>query len=1044
MPQDSAQAANSGNETRRRFLRSEAQPLFWWSMGTTQRAAFQRLVKWLCESLKEFDQPTVSLNSRAFFEAQLNRRNKTFTVSGERGTGKLSMLHTLARATTESVASTWVGAQRTGFTKHNPGVDFFDAHELSFLEASLQHLQGRLVWLDVLDMEVQRSHTNFLAAILTRVEATVERILGNHSTDPYLLRHTNSKAEKALHDLRKLCSEVSAAWDGNLQARSANIDLDTYASEEMRAERTRLDIAQRFAMVLEQLARDLPWSNGIKNPLFVLPVDDFDLHPTRCVELLQLIRMLHYSPCGTRLVSIILGDINSAKKMLKIEYAGELSRMGNIRLQVDSLDRLYHAEAREYATDAIRKLLPHAQTVKLTALSPNDLFNFKPDPSLHSIAELLARIPYTLQKSHFGRDRSNANSVPRIQSLLDFLMNGPFDNQVTRDEDLKKPLAEIHVGAVDRWMVDGKVNVERSGYSMTRNCFMPPREAVDLWHQLAEVVPDQALSLEQVHQLRIATDTQKNQWDDNKARKLMVELYQQALEKDSEVSALLDHQPLGSQLLTYFKDSNSNREQEAAWSSGDDIFQTKCQISSNCQLVPKSLGLPTLVASLSAEWKVQVDATDYSSRDSLSGTKTAETRVLKTLAPRTMGFFMLTHDLFILDDQNRNVRRSAPSSDVVSMVAAKWRTGIGINDFCNVPWLAPPFRSFWAWDHFKSIWHEYVRRIESSLLGTEEVCRQMAFRWISLGVAAIETRGIDHKFFNGSDAVAKENDWRKLGNQVNRMAEELLAYDGHHTDGSTSDEQRLDAQKAFLIPLAKPWIQHIILLLAPESGVPLQENILQLFLDARGKLAAFALSETNRIDLLNRRMKCAAKMIRNGGEDVARRLFLQHQDSVSLSHQTDPIEKGIRWRQRCTELFDFLKVNGKLLEIVNTGRQVRSTDEQYLSAFLDELATGTDSPELSGELERSRANCVILRAIQRRAANDPHLDSLLKGEFLGDRPQELINEVLNSVDVAIEPNRVVAAWVPKAGWIFNQLLDGRLSLDEHWEEVQRLANARID
>ena len=71
----------------------------------------------------------------------------------------------------------------------------------------------------------------------------------------------------------------------------------------------------------------LVWKKGNKkksrvtNPLFVLPVDDFDLNPVRCLELLRLLRSI----AVPRLFTLILGDIDQAEEVLQLKMTGDFA-----------------------------------------------------------------------------------------------------------------------------------------------------------------------------------------------------------------------------------------------------------------------------------------------------------------------------------------------------------------------------------------------------------------------------------------------------------------------------------------------------------------------------------------------------------------------------------------------------------------------------------------------------------------------------------------------------------------------------------------------
>lgn len=87
----------------------------------------------------------------------------------------------------------------------------------------------------------------------------------------------------------------------------------------MRAERSRLSLNHYLSKALDELAEKVFQGYGVTNPLFVLPVDDVDLNPCRCLELLRLLRMI----AVPRLFILALGDLDMVRIVLNLKYSGE-------------------------------------------------------------------------------------------------------------------------------------------------------------------------------------------------------------------------------------------------------------------------------------------------------------------------------------------------------------------------------------------------------------------------------------------------------------------------------------------------------------------------------------------------------------------------------------------------------------------------------------------------------------------------------------------------------------------------------------------------
>jgi hypothetical protein len=197
------------------------------------------------------------------------------------------------------------------------------------LKDYIKLLSNRVVWLEPIDMPPLPDPTNLLAAVLARIDSTA----GTESR----LRPMDKPGEparsgalgwspdyeKALQQLRRLQASVALAWNGNLPERGAYLDPDTYAVEVIRAELARLSFHPNLSDTLDEIARTVyrDTSGPVIDPLFVLTVDDVDLNPTRCLEVLKLLRLI----AAPRLFTIFLGDQGMIELVLNLQCSNELA-----------------------------------------------------------------------------------------------------------------------------------------------------------------------------------------------------------------------------------------------------------------------------------------------------------------------------------------------------------------------------------------------------------------------------------------------------------------------------------------------------------------------------------------------------------------------------------------------------------------------------------------------------------------------------------------------------------------------------------------------
>lgn len=341
-------------------LRSEAFAIeSWGRLSDEQRRAFRRVASAVEYSLKQLaEESSAEGGPRRGPDAWLSRQrlSRTLFLDGSRGAGKTTLLLSLIRATAKG--------------------ELADAP--SAVQQLLQPLKGRLVWLEPLDLEPAPRSLNLLAALLARIEDAIRLYqaepvragLGEAGGEgPY--------ARSALEALQGLEAAMATAWNGNLPERAGRLDLDSYAVEVLRTERSRLRVNPTFTDVLERLAREVFRTRELEDPLFILPVDDVDLHPSASLQVLRLMRMIW----GPRLLFLVLGDLGVLRLMVNLHYARDLGTLGGeapIRFETPFEPRHVAPVTRRIADNSLRKLVPPSQRIGLGPMSHEEAFEFRP------------------------------------------------------------------------------------------------------------------------------------------------------------------------------------------------------------------------------------------------------------------------------------------------------------------------------------------------------------------------------------------------------------------------------------------------------------------------------------------------------------------------------------------------------------------------------------------------------------------------------------------------------------------------------------------
>ena len=430
-------------------LRPEALPLEWKRLTESQQEAFSRIVGWLADAVDELDPLSAARKGR--LDALRPRTSGVCLVSGERGTGKTSLLLTLkdtCRARQSLTADVSQG-----------------------LAHMLDKVKTGVVWLEPLDMNALPGPTNLLAAILARVRQSLDAG-GTSRSAPRGLLESTGKREAARNKLQQTQTRIARAWRRRLPD---SLDGENYAVEVTDMEDTRLEVNRRLEEVLDALAENEAWDGEVKNPLFVLPVDDVDLNPFRCLDLLQLLRMI----TTPRLFALVLGDAEVAETVTKIRLSGQYARLARgasqehfVSIPSDEVAAIVGSTAAKI----IRKVLPPSQRAHLRAMTIEQALAYEPDPVVSGAEES------NLHKE----DRTLRSVMERIS--LEKWLHEPIDR---RPWNLQPAAALTRFSLADFLIGPGAPKTGSIGeypYGAARLLQAPARRVADLWLLLDSIM----------------------------------------------------------------------------------------------------------------------------------------------------------------------------------------------------------------------------------------------------------------------------------------------------------------------------------------------------------------------------------------------------------------------------------------------------------------------------------------------------------------------------------------------------------------------------
>jgi hypothetical protein len=343
-------------------LRPEARPLPYARLDQQQQAAVDRVVGLLTAAAQDAkDLADASRETRSAQEPpagpylDATRRSRNILLGGERGTGKTTLMLSLAKVLDGG--------------RNAPGDDSLP----EAVAAQVSKLNRRMVWLETLDMEPLSGEANLLGAVLARIEDSVGARFPSLDKVPETvpLLYPGHGYHDVSRELARLQTSVALTFDGNLSNRAGSLDPDTFAVESRRAERERLGLDRRFADVLAGLSAAVASAvTGLEAPVFVLPVDDVDLNVTACMPLLRLLR----ATSSPHLIVLLAADVTLLSTIMRLNYQKELAQVSSAGLLGDADQRI----AADLAVNALRKHVPPAQRVVLGLVSPGRALALRP------------------------------------------------------------------------------------------------------------------------------------------------------------------------------------------------------------------------------------------------------------------------------------------------------------------------------------------------------------------------------------------------------------------------------------------------------------------------------------------------------------------------------------------------------------------------------------------------------------------------------------------------------------------------------------------
>ncbi len=389
--------------------RPEARPYRWNELTGAQQEVAQDIHGFLTAFV---NLPLEEAPRRGPFTWRIDhyRSSNVILIDGGRGSGKTTVMLTLL--------DLWLRELRGESTADVP------ESILGLLRKG--PLDGMLIPLRTLDLQPLPQDTSLLTWLAGRLLEFVDDLEGGEARErgapPAPIGSWNPKWEAELPSRRawrELLQDAATGLDGNLAQRKRELDPESYAVELGHAERARLSVQDRWREFVTRVAEDAHQRLHRVKPgvRFLLPIDDADMNPHRCVELLDLLRSFWHP----RLVFLLTGDTELFIKTLQLHHQGQFQELlGETGRDSRESARLLDSnpEAQDLAWSTYDKVIPRNQRFALPPLPLQERLHLMKDLLDTGIQRVDEALPPSKLAEYFEFDPFLQQGFPRYLRQL--------------------------------------------------------------------------------------------------------------------------------------------------------------------------------------------------------------------------------------------------------------------------------------------------------------------------------------------------------------------------------------------------------------------------------------------------------------------------------------------------------------------------------------------------------------------------------------------------------------------------------------------------
>lgn len=348
-----------------RTPRPEAGTRVWADLTDAQKEAAVAIQEWVARFIetvrplprKKSQRSVAPASAFEYQRVDRLRNSNVVLIDGDRGSGKTTLMLTLletwrAPLAGEPIDELFEGAQQD--------------ERWTRLNVAIGGVKGNAIPLRILDLQPLPASTSLVSWIASAVYEFLEHLDGRvqelrtNAAGPVESWHPDWNEESpARRAWRDIIDAAASGWDDNLNARKPALDPEAYAEELKDAELARQRFARAWTRfvdeVLKQVVADARVHAG-KRACLVIPIDDADMNPRRCSQLLDLLRMLWHP----RVVFMLTGDSALFLKTLEHEFLATFSpHLEDVQ-----------PSSRELAMEAYDKVVPYGQRFAIPAPTP--------------------------------------------------------------------------------------------------------------------------------------------------------------------------------------------------------------------------------------------------------------------------------------------------------------------------------------------------------------------------------------------------------------------------------------------------------------------------------------------------------------------------------------------------------------------------------------------------------------------------------------------------------------------------------------------------